>query len=311
MASTQRPNVRQTAVGVFQNREDAERAVEALHRAGFTDQQIGIAARDVEKREDMKTTGGTDSKAEEGGITGLVAGAGIGGVLGAAAVGLIPGIGPIIAAGALAGILGGAAAGAATGGIMGWLAGQGVPEEEAREYESEVKAGRTLVTVQADGRYDEAAAILQRSGAATRPQTTAPATGDDQLELREERLRARKEPVESGEVSVGKDVVAERQTMEVPVTHEEVEVEYRPVNPREAARGDVVEGDEIRVPVREEQVRAEKETVVTGEVNIRKRKVQGTEEVSDTVRKEKPRITRQGDVNLDAHGEPTEEEPRP
>lgn len=307
MASIQR----QTAVGVFPNREDAERAVDALHRAGFSDKQIGLAARDGDKHERMQTTGGTDTKADEGGITGALAGAGIGGVLGAAAVGLIPGIGPVIAAGALAGILGGAAAGAATGGLVGWLSGQGIPEEEAREYESEFKAGRTLVTVQADGRYDEAVAILQRSGAATRAQTTTRAAGDDQLELREERLRAGKESVEAGEVSVGKDVVADRQTMEVPVTHEEVDVEYRPVNPREATRGDVMEGDEISVPVREEQVRPEKETVVTGEVNIRKRKVQGTEEVSDTVRKEKPRITRQGDVNVDAYDERPEEERHP
>jgi uncharacterized protein (TIGR02271 family) len=311
VANIQRPTGRQTAVGVFQNREDAERAVDELHRAGFTDQQIGIAARDGEGREGMQTQGGADTKGEEGGITGMLAGAGIGGVLGAAAVGLIPGIGPVIAAGALAGILGGAAAGAATGGLVGWLSGQGVPEEEARGYESEFKAGRTLVTVQADGRYDEATAILQRSGAETRAQTTANPAGEDQLEVREERLRARTQPVESGEVAVDKEVVTEQQTMQVPVTREEVEVEYQPVEPHAATGGDVMEGDEIRVPVREEQVRTEKESVVTGEVNIRKRQVQGTEEVTDTVRKEKPRIKRKGDVNVDAPNEGIEEEQHP
>jgi len=307
---------RRTAVGVFRNRQDAERAVDELHRAGFTDEQIGVAARDDDARSGTQTSGGADTKGEEGGLTGMLAGAGIGGVIGAAAVGLIPGIGPVIAAGALAGILGGAAAGAATGGLVGWLAGQGVPEEEARHYESEVKAGRTLVTVQADGRYDEAAAILQRGGSAirseaTRSQVTDRTADKDQLELREEQLHVRKQPVESGEVTIGKDVVTERQTMEVPVTHEEVEVEYHPVEPRTATSGDVVEGDVIRVPVREEKVQTNKETVVTGEVSVRKRQVQGTEEVTDTVRKEKPRVNRKGDVNLETPADVTGEEPRP
>jgi len=37
---------RATIVGAFEHRRDAERAIEDLHRAGFRDDQIGIAARD-------------------------------------------------------------------------------------------------------------------------------------------------------------------------------------------------------------------------------------------------------------------------
>jgi len=307
---------RRTAVGVFNRRQDAERAVDELYRAGFTDQQIGIAARDSEGHTEMQTAPGTDSGGEEGGIKGMLAGAGIGGVLGAAAVGLIPGIGPVIAAGALAGILGGAAAGAATGGLGGGMADQGVPEEDVQHYESEFKAGRTLVTVQADGRYEEAALILQRAGAAMRTesprsQMSRQTTDQDKIELREEQLHARTQPVQSGEVTVGKDVVTERETMAVPVTHEEVDVEYHPVEPRSATGGEIAEGDEIRVPVREERVRMEKENVVTGEVSVRKRQVQGTEEVSDTVRKEKPRVNRKGDVDPDTYPDATDEDVHP
>ena len=40
-------NERSTVVGVFNTRADAERAVDRLHRAGFRDDQIGIAARDA------------------------------------------------------------------------------------------------------------------------------------------------------------------------------------------------------------------------------------------------------------------------
>jgi hypothetical protein len=74
-------------------------------------------------------------------------------------------VGPLIAGGILAVTLGGAAAGAAAGGLLGALAEMGVPEEEARYYHGEYEAGRILVTVRADGRYDEAWDILRAAGA--------------------------------------------------------------------------------------------------------------------------------------------------
>ena len=74
-------------------------------------------------------------------------------------------MGPFIAAGALATTLGGAAIGAGVGAIAGALIGMGIPEEEARYYEEEVRGGRTLVAVRADGRLDEADGILHDHGA--------------------------------------------------------------------------------------------------------------------------------------------------
>ena len=57
-----------------------------------------------------------------------------------------------------------AAAGAAVIGLVGALVGLGIPEEDARYYESEVRGGRFLVTVAADSREAEAWAILRRAG---------------------------------------------------------------------------------------------------------------------------------------------------
>lgn len=48
------------------------------------------------------------------------------------------------------------------------------------------------------------------------------------LRLRAEQLQAYKRPVKTGEVCLGKEVVAEQQTLDVPVTHEEVNIERRP-----------------------------------------------------------------------------------
>ena len=48
------------------------------------------------------------------------------------------------------------------------------------------------------------------------------------MQLREEQLQARKTTVETGHVSLGKEVIEERTTVDVPVTREEVYVERQP-----------------------------------------------------------------------------------
>jgi hypothetical protein len=71
----------------------------------------------------------------------------------------------VLSAGILAATLGGAAAGAAAGSLLGALTAAGVSEEEALYYENEFKSGKTLVAVNADGRYLEATSMLRRLGA--------------------------------------------------------------------------------------------------------------------------------------------------
>ena len=121
------------------------------------------------------------------------------------------------------------------------------------------------------------------------------------VQLREEELRAEKRPVEAGEVQVRKDVVAEQQTIDVPVTREEVVIERRPVDRAEGERmgsGEFAAGETIRVPVREEQVTVGKDTVVTEEIEVGKRAVQDTEHISETVQREDVAVDHDDDVNV-------------
>jgi hypothetical protein len=164
-------NERSTVVCVIDGRDKAEKAIEELYRAGFTEEQIGFAMRGGEATVPDREPGGTGAGATVGGA---VTGGAIGGVLGAIAAGLIPGIGPVIAGGILVGVIGGAAAGAAAGGLVGALMDLGVSEEEAHYYELEFQAGRAIVTVRGDGRYDEAADILRRYGTVERPTQVGP-----------------------------------------------------------------------------------------------------------------------------------------
>jgi uncharacterized protein (TIGR02271 family) len=232
------------------------------------------------------------TKAGEGGVKGALTGGALGTIIGAGAAALIPGVGPVLAGGILAGALTGGAAGLALGGLAGSLVGMGVPDEDARYYEDEFKQGRVLLTVKADGRADEAREILERAGAydATRREAAMGAVeGRDGVELREEKLRADKETVQSGEVRVGKRVVTEQKQIEVPVTREEAVIERHPVGERPAS-GSVGSDDEVRVPLREEKVRIEKEPVVTEEISVGKRQRQDTERVSETVKREEAEI---------------------
>jgi hypothetical protein len=140
-------------ITTFTDRRKAERFVAELKRAGFREDEIGMITPDRETQEEH---------VEEGATAGVLTGGALGAFAGAVATGLIPGVGPVVAAGLLAGILTGAAAGAAAGGVLGALIGLGISEEEARQYEREFQAGRTLVVVQALGRNAEALALLHR-----------------------------------------------------------------------------------------------------------------------------------------------------
>ena len=153
---------RNTAVGVFADLTHAEYAVEELRRSGFAEEQIGFIVPDAPKgTEGASVEHGT--RVREGAAVGTVAGVTAGALVGAVLSNLVlPGVGPVLVGGLLAGALG-AAAGAAGGVVLGALIGLNIPEEEARNYEREFHSGRPLVTVRADGRYEEAVAVLRRA----------------------------------------------------------------------------------------------------------------------------------------------------
>jgi len=119
------------------------------------------------------------------------------------------------------------------------------------------------------------------------------------MRLREEELRARKTSVETGQVELGKEIVEEDRTLQVPVSREEVTIERHPVDRRPADQPiDETESETIRMPVREEHVEVEKTPVVYEEVGVGKRVSQETQHVSETVRREELRVDSDGDVDV-------------
>ncbi len=157
-----------TVVGVFDDPRMAQAAVQELRRVGFREDQIGVVTRDAATGEHgTKIKEGTGSHWEEGAAIGAAAGAGIGALwaVGMATIALPPILPAVLVSSWLVSVLASAASGAAIAGVAGALIGLGIPEDEATYYEGEFHSGRTLITVQAPGRYEEARDILARFGA--------------------------------------------------------------------------------------------------------------------------------------------------
>lgn len=149
----------QTVAGLFRGKEQAEEAIRELRARDFADMDISLLARGEDSGKNNRSfdnqnlADGTAAGGALGGLAGLMAGAG---------ALLIPGIGPIIAAGPLAGAL----TGVVTGGIAGGLIDYGMPEEEGERYEREIQAGSIMVAVETDDDLaDEVASVLRDNGA--------------------------------------------------------------------------------------------------------------------------------------------------
>jgi uncharacterized protein (TIGR02271 family) len=262
-----------TIAATFPDRANAHEALTKLHDAGFRKVWLGVTHGDA-------TTGTGATVASEGTTGG----------------GIMESLGRFFTG-----------EGAQEQALHQALIAHGLSDAQARRLEASVPAGAAIVTADGENDRNEAIEILQNNGGnvdtsflgAVATGTAPPAANagrtdvDDarRLQLREERLLIDKQRVASGEARIHKDVVSEQQSIDVPVFHEELFIQRRPV--REGATASTTpigEGEEIRIPLSEERVDVQKRTVVAEEVAIGKRKVEGTEHVSDTVRHEELRV---------------------
>jgi hypothetical protein len=149
-----------TIARVYDTYGQARQVVADLEDSGIATADINLIANkyvcDETARIDEPSAAGPGAGvgAALGGTAGLLAGLG---------VIAIPGLGPVVAAGALAATAIGAAAGAATGGVVGALVSAGVPEQEAHVYCEAVRRGGTMVSVRvADDKADYVLQIMSR-----------------------------------------------------------------------------------------------------------------------------------------------------
>jgi len=168
-------NYDKRAVGIFPNLQDVEQALHFLRDLDFPMEKISVISQNadrVDKVGDVTVRNDLDTKSEEGAKAGAISGGTLGGLAGLL-VGLgvlaIPGIGPVMLAGAaattIATTIAGAGVGATAGSLVGALVGLGIPEERAQVYNDRVIGGEYLIIV--DGTDTEivfAEAVLNRRG---------------------------------------------------------------------------------------------------------------------------------------------------
>ena len=314
------------AAGLFYSRDEAESAVRDLQQAGYDMDQVSVIAKDADKIGGHDTTEHTGNKADEGATTGALTGGALGGITGLL-VGLgtlaIPGIGPILLAGAeataIATTVAGAGIGAAAGSLIGALVGLGIPEEKAKVYSDRVGGGSFLVMVTGTGyEIERAATIMRQNGVeefdiydmpgATTPtvdrvdediRTRTDIDDNEKIRLYEERLMVNKHRDKAGEVAIGKHVETQTAQVAVPVERERVVVERRDVtDSRVAAPGeaDFSQGEVARVEVFEETADVQKQAFVREEVSVRKEVETDTVQASETIRREELDVDADGDV---------------
>ena len=141
-------------VGTFQEKDQAQQAIDELKAEGF-ENEISLIVKDEQGNEasTQSLAGGAVTGGVLGGLAGLLAGTG---------ALLIPGIGPVLAAGPFAATL----TGIVGGGLAGGLVDYGIPEERSQYYEEKVRQGSVLITMEAsEGFVQEAATVLRTYGA--------------------------------------------------------------------------------------------------------------------------------------------------
>jgi uncharacterized protein (TIGR02271 family) len=183
------------------------------------------------------------------------------------------------------------------------LAQLDLSEQDAVTLERDLGRGGAIVTVNAGPRNQEAQALLEQRGArilrgghVERPTATAAAptptvtsvpftpprqADPGHIQLFGEVLRVRKEKVSSGDVQVRKEAVTRMETVQVPVTQEHLIVE------RTDGDGRIDPNDSIRVPLSEERVHIDKDTVLREEYKVGKREVTQPQSISGKVRRER------------------------
>ena len=141
-------------VGIFETENEAINVIRRLKETGYQEADITVLAKDKGKMEQIEESTDVDTKTKTSGEQ-VGKGAAIGAVLGGIAAALpalgllvIPGIGPLLAAGPIAIILGGVITGGVAGSLVGVLVKLGVGEEDAKEYENYIEQGKILVLVE-------------------------------------------------------------------------------------------------------------------------------------------------------------------
>ncbi|MCL7749445.1 YsnF/AvaK domain-containing protein [Halalkalibacter alkaliphilus] len=105
------------------------------------------------------------------------------------------------------------------------------------------------------------------------------------LQLREEELELTKKRVQTGEVKIHHEVVEDKKTITVPIKRQEMVIE-------------AANEEEIRIPIKEEEIEIHKHPVKVNEVSIENRQIEENVTVTEKLKKEVAHIDVKGEADV-------------
>jgi uncharacterized protein (TIGR02271 family) len=159
---------------------------------------------------------------------------------------------------------------------------------------AEVLLNETAYKISSSYRVDKASAYEAKpSDIITKERPQQEEEEETTVPLIEERLNVSKK-TSPNQYTITKEPITEKKTIEVPVTHEEIIAEKRPPkdsSSSSSAQGPVKSKTEIKVPLMREEAEVTKEPFVKEEVVVKKKPVTETRTASDTVTKERIKMS--------------------
>ncbi len=168
MSTTPRQD-QDSVVAVFSQHSAAENAIKELKGGGFDIKKLAVVGRDYQTEEDVVGFYNTGDRMKYWGKWGAFWG-GLWGLLFGAAFFIVPGVGPVVAAGSIVGwIVAALEGGVVVGGLSALGAGLfslGVPKNSVVKYEASIKAGKfVLIAHGTAAEVAKARDMLKTSGA--------------------------------------------------------------------------------------------------------------------------------------------------
>lgn len=121
--------------------------------------------------------------------------------------------------------------------------------------------------------------------------------GDMKMQLREEQMKISKDKIQTGEVSIHKEVLTEEENITVPVKREELVIEKTVSNPQIHDKSDA-HTEIIRIPISKERIDIHKQPVTLEDVSVSNHQYKEVKHITETLKKEIPHISINGDAKI-------------
>ncbi|MBC2397283.1 YsnF/AvaK domain-containing protein [Clostridium tetanomorphum] len=120
---------------------------------------------------------------------------------------------------------------------------------------------------------------------------------DMKMQLREEQMKISKNKIQTGEVSIHKEILTEEKNITVPVKREELVIEKTVFDSQFHNKSDV-HTETIRIPISEERINIHKQPVTLEDVSVSNHQYKEIKHLTETLKKEIPHISIKGDAKI-------------